>query len=349
MPMERRAFLQKTSLALATLPFSSALAAQSYTDSLVSKTNAELLADLSEKAVTRIAFGSCNDSKKDMSYWSYIARDKPDLWIWLGDNIYADFTSLAERENRYTQLKTHPLYERFRSETPIIGIWDDHDYGYNNSNGSFWSKEESQQLFCNFMDIQPGEAARVQDGIYRSFEFGPQGQRTQVILLDMRYNMDQNLVRRKILGDEQWAWFENQVLTSTADLLVIGSSLAVTSNIALLGLEGWAGYGEERRRLYDLLAQTETPAVLLSGDRHFAELYRVVLPSGRVVHEAMSSGLTHSSGVVLPHPGRISPMVGKKNYGMLEVDWSSGRPEVNMQIKSAETYGVLAEARMTLG
>lgn len=345
--MERRAFLQKTSLALAALPFATPSLAQ--TDELPIKSNSELLAELSEKAVQRIAFGSCNNTSKDLSYWSLIDRDRPDLWIWLGDNIYADLTSLAERESRYMQLKHYPHYAEFRRKTPIVGIWDDHDYGFNNSNASYWSKEESQKLFCDFMDIDLDAPARMQDGIYRSFTFGPRGQQTQVILLDLRYNMNKFAVNKKILGDVQWDWFENEVLSSTADLLVIASSLAVTSDVALLGLEGWAEYGDERRRLYDLLSRTDAPAVLLSGDRHFAELYRMVLPSGRIVHEAMSSGLTHHSGVTLPHPHRISPMVNKKNYGMLEIDWSTGRPEVMMQIKSAETYGVLTEARMTLG
>lgn len=346
MSMERRAFLQKTSLALATLPFASRGLAEEIVEPL---SNTELLSGLSDKALTRIAFGSCNNTSKDLSYWSLIDRDAPDLWIWLGDNIYADLTTLAERESRYMQLKYYPGYAKFRSKTPIIGTWDDHDYGYNNSNGSYWSKEESQKLFCDFMDIDRGAAARLQDGVYQSFTFGPAGQRTQVILLDLRYNMNKHLTQKNLLGDAQWAWFENEVLSSTADLLVIGSSLAVTSNVALLGLEGWAEYGDERRRLYDLLSRVDIPAVMLSGDRHFAELYRIVLPSGRILHEAMSSGLTHHSGVLLPHPGRISPLVNKKNYGMLEIDWSTGRPEVMMQIKSTETFGVLTEARMQIG
>ena len=344
MTMERRAFLQKASFTLASMPF----AGQALADSFPGPSNSELLSNLEEKSIHRIAFGSCNNTSKDMNYWSLIDRDRPDLWIWLGDNIYADFTTLSERESRYNKLKHHPLYAKFRAKTPVVGIWDDHDYGYNNSDGSYWSKEESQRLFCDFMDIDSAAPARTRDGIYQSYTFGPLGQRTQVILLDMRYNMDQKLSVRRILGELQWQWFEEQVLGSTADLLIIGSSLAVTSNVALLGLEGWAGYGAERARLYELLSRTDIPTVMLSGDRHFAELYRVMLPSGRVIHEVMASGLTHNSGVTLPHPGRISPMVNKKNYGMLEVDWSGGRAEVRMQIKSAETYGVLTEALMRI-
>lgn len=343
--MERRTFLRNSSLAAAGLFLPKRLRAEE--PAITS--NADALIALEGKALRSIAFGSCNNTAKDLSYWSLIHQDRPDLWIWMGDNIYADLTSLKERERRYHFLKTFPLYQEFRAHTPIIGTWDDHDYGYNNSSGSFWSREESQQLFCDFMDIDKDSEIRVQDGVYQSYSFGPTGQRTQVILLDLRYNMNNKLSHRVLLGEAQWQWFENLLRGSRADLLVIGSSLNVTSDIALLGLEGWAGYPGERKRLYETLAMTDVPTILLSGDRHFAELYRVTLPSGKVVHEAMSSGLTHSLGVTLPHPGRISPTIGRKNYAVLQIDWTAIGPIVTMQIKSCERYGVLGEALTTIG
>lgn len=338
--MERRTFLRNSSLAAVSLFLPKHLRAEER----VVTSNADSLLALENKPLRSIAFGSCNKTTKDLSYWSLIKRDQPDLWIWMGDNIYADHTKLNQREMLYNNLKSYPLYQDFRESTAIIGTWDDHDYGSDNSTGTFWSREESQQLFCDFMDIDKGSEIRAQDGVYQTYSFGPAGQRTQIILLDLRYNMNNNITHRAILGEAQWLWFENLLQTSTADLIVIGSSLAVTSNVVGFGLEGWGAYPDERRRLYEALSSIDRPVVMLSGDRHFSELYRVALPSGKVVHEAMSSGLTHTTGVILPHPGRISPMIGKKNYGVLEIDWSGGRPVVNMQIKSAETYGVLCEA-----
>ncbi|RYZ58639.1 MAG: alkaline phosphatase family protein [Proteobacteria bacterium] len=344
--MERRTFLRNSSLAAASLLLPNALRAQS---PLEVRTNAEALQNLEDKALTTIAFGSCNNTAKDLSYWSIIQKDNPDLWIWMGDNIYADLTTLKQREARYNFLKTYPLYQDFRAKTAVIGTWDDHDYGFNNSSGTYWSREQSQALFCDFMDIDKYAATRSQDGVYQSYVFGPAGQRTEVILLDLRYNMNNSLTHRELLGEDQWRWFEDRMKSTTADLLVIGSSLNVTSPVALLGLEGWTGYPLEKQRLYDALSMTDKPTVMLSGDRHFAELYRVLLPSGKVIHEAMSSGLTHSTGAWLPHPGRISPMIGSKNYGVLKVDWTGTGPVINMQIKSCDSYGVLAEALTRYG
>ena len=341
--MERRTFLRNGSLAAASLLLPKHLRA----DERTVTSNADSLLALEDKPLRSIAFGSCNKTGLNLNYWSLIQRDQPDLWIWMGDNIYADHTNLMQREKLYNNLKSFPLYQDFRESTAIIGTWDDHDYGSNNSTGTFWSREESQQLFCDFMDIDKASEVRVQDGVYQSYSFGPVGQRTQVILLDLRYNMNNTLTHKSILGEAQWIWFENQLRSSTADLIVIGSSLAVTSNVVGLGLEGWGAYPNERKRLYEALANLglDVPVVMLSGDRHFAELYRVALPSGKIVHEAMSSGLTHTTGVKLPHAGRISPMIGKKNYGVLAIDWTLAGPVVNMQIKSTETYGVLYEAR----
>jgi hypothetical protein len=42
------------------------------------------------KTLQTIAFGSCNKSDMPQDYWQNIGKTNPDLWIWLGDIIYAD-------------------------------------------------------------------------------------------------------------------------------------------------------------------------------------------------------------------------------------------------------------------
>ncbi|MCR9083112.1 MAG: alkaline phosphatase family protein, partial [Cyclobacteriaceae bacterium] len=41
-----------------------------------------------EEEITRIAFGSCNRQNRPQPLWQPIVSDNPDLWIWMGDNIY---------------------------------------------------------------------------------------------------------------------------------------------------------------------------------------------------------------------------------------------------------------------
>ncbi|MBC7660039.1 MAG: alkaline phosphatase family protein [Chitinophagaceae bacterium] len=338
--MERRSFLRGSSFLAASLLLPQGLSAQSR---IVN--NVDALNLLEDKPLRSIAFGSCNKSKHDQSYWSLIGRDQPDLWVWMGDNIYADRTSLNQRKNLYDELKAHPLYQDFRGKTPIIGTWDDHDFGSNNSTELYWNREQSQALFADFIDLPQNALARQQDGVYQTFSFGPVGQRTQIILLDLRYNMNRSKVEKEILGEAQFRWFEETLAASTADLVIVGSSLAVTSNVAMLGLEGWHEFGADRLRLYDALSKTDKPLLILSGDRHYGEIYRTILPSGKIIHEAMASGLTHVSPIGLPHPDKISSTVTKKHYGLLQIDWSGSIPSVNVQLKSAERFAVLTEAR----
>jgi alkaline phosphatase D len=42
------------------------------------------------KNLTRIAIASCNDQKRKQTVWKDLLREAPELFIWGGDNVYAD-------------------------------------------------------------------------------------------------------------------------------------------------------------------------------------------------------------------------------------------------------------------
>ncbi|MET0658010.1 MAG: hypothetical protein ABW110_07620 [Steroidobacteraceae bacterium] len=44
--------------------------------------------------LTRIAFGSCAKQDKEQPIWDAVLASKPDLFIFLGDNIYGDTTDM---------------------------------------------------------------------------------------------------------------------------------------------------------------------------------------------------------------------------------------------------------------
>ena len=79
------------------------------------------------RTLQTIAFGSCNRVDKDQEMWAAISQNHPDLWIWLGDNIYADTDDMQAMKSMYLQQKYNPEYQTFIRQTPVIGIWDDHD------------------------------------------------------------------------------------------------------------------------------------------------------------------------------------------------------------------------------
>src|SRR5687768_16983467 len=89
------------------------------------------------------AFGSCNRQNLPQPLWDVIARDEPDLWIWLGDNIYGDTNDMVVLKAKYDQQLQQEGYRRFTAQVPVIGTWDDHDYGRNDANKSYPYKKAS--------------------------------------------------------------------------------------------------------------------------------------------------------------------------------------------------------------
>ena len=48
-----------------------------------------------------IAFGSCNKQYLDQPLWEDIGKNNPDLFIWAGDNIYADTENMDKMRKKY--------------------------------------------------------------------------------------------------------------------------------------------------------------------------------------------------------------------------------------------------------
>jgi alkaline phosphatase D len=300
----------------------------------------------SEQPLTRFAFGSCNRSTRDQSHWGVIARKAPQLWIWLGDNIYGDGLSMSERRQRYAALRDDRYYAAFRERVPVIGVWDDHDYASDNQDGSFRDKAESKAQLMEFLDIAPETGILDHSGVYQSYSYGPPGQRTKVVLLDLRYNQDRHRTSRVLLGEDQWSWLAGELAVGDFELLLVGSSVSVSSQAVGFGLEGWHAFPAEYRRLQELLASVACPTLILSGDRHQADVARFDPGHGRYVYEFMSSGLTHAQALAIPNAARISKVVGERNYGLVDIAWEGASPSVRMQIRSPVGDLVLDEVVM---
>jgi len=191
---------------------------------------------VSQKVLTTIAFGSCSDQKRPQPLWDDIVAQKPDLWIWLGDNIYGDSQNMDTLRAKYNLQKSNPVYQQLRQSTPIIGVWDDHDYGVDDGGKEYPMREESQQVMLDFFDVPTDSPLRQQEGGYSVYTYGPKGKRVKVILLDGRYFRDPLKKDGKanvpdptgdVLGEAQWQWLEEQLNTSDADMHIIGSGIQV--------------------------------------------------------------------------------------------------------------------------
>lgn len=313
------------------------------------------------QALTRIAFGSCHDPERaGMEILDRVAADNPDVFIYTGDNVYGDAWSwdatLPELRSAYATLAASPEFRALRAQIPMLAVWDDHDYGLNDFGRGFPFKEYAERLFLDFWAVPEDDERRSRDGIYTSRVYGPEGQRTQIILLDTRYfrsdltptpergaegrerYIPSEAEDQDMLGDAQWAWLEDQ-LSVPADLRLIVSSIQVHADGH--GWEAWRTLPQERARLYNLLETSGAEGVILmSGDRHSSGIYVREDVIGYPLYEITSSSLNMSfqdenneSG-----PHRIGEMYAPVNYGVIDVNWEGG--SVSLEIRDADGLAV---------
>ena len=306
-----------------------------------------------QKTVTTIAFGSCSDQKRPQPLWDDILAQKPQVWIWLGDKIYGDSENMETLKAKYDRQKSNPVYQQLRKSTPVIGIWDDHDYGVNDGGKEYPRKKESQQLMLDFMDVAANSPQRTREGGYSAHTYGPKGQRVKVILLDGRYFRDPLKKNGKdnvpdpsadMLGASQWKWLETELTGSDADVHVIGCGVQFLPEEH--PYEKWGNFPTSRQRFLDLLRKTKPKgAMLISGDRHIAEVSKVTLPGlSYDLFDITSSGLTHvSKPHEEPNKHRVGAMVAKLNYGLITINWDKKPLSATVKINGDENATYLTQ------
>ncbi|MBK9039241.1 MAG: alkaline phosphatase family protein [Bdellovibrionales bacterium] len=123
--------------------------------------------------VIQFSFGSCNKETLPQPLWTALTAIKPQFYIWMGDAIYGDARDPKILKEKF-QIQLHqPDYAHFIQKTPIIGTWDDHDYGKNNAGRNWKIKEIAQQYFLDFIGEPPVSSPSTAEGHIYFLPHGP--------------------------------------------------------------------------------------------------------------------------------------------------------------------------------
>ena len=317
---------------------------------------AEPAAPARADAPSRIAFGSCARQNLNQPIWDAIVDAKPDVFIFLGDNIYADTTDMKVMADKYAQLAAKPGFKALKdSGATILATWDDHDYGANDAGRDFPAKAGSEKLFLDFFEFPEDSPARSRPGVYSDHLLGTKDRRIQIILLDTRYfrsplernpsydeggqaYMPAEGKDATILGDAQWKWLQ-ETLAQPCEIRVIGTSIQAIP--AEHRWEKWANFPRERDRLFRMLTKAGGLAgatLLISGDRHLGEISALTMGENERFYEVTSSSLTNSGGSA-SEPNRYRVAGGnfrKNNFGFMEVDWEKREVALQLRDQSGE-------------
>ena len=313
----------------------------------------------------RIAFGSCAKQSKPQPIWAAVRAAQPDLFLFLGDNLYADAQDADTLRQRYAEFRRVEALQSFRRDVPHLAIWDDHDFGDDDVGGDYPLKALSQQLFCDEWNEPADSPRRTRPGIYEAYRIERGGRTVQVLMLDLRFNRtplvaDPALKQgytamvtkaklgggpmkgwylpnldpaATLLGEPQWAWLAER-LAEPADVRLLVSSVQLAAEGT--GWEGWGNFPLERQRLVDLIrAQRAEGVVVISGDMHYADLSRWDTPGCYPLWDLTSSGLTEVWDIPTPNQRRVSDVYAGTNFGLVDLDFSTPAPTLRLSIRDA--------------
>jgi alkaline phosphatase D len=222
----------------------------------------------------------------------HLFKEKPDFMVWLGDNVYLrepDWNTSTGILYRNTHTRSYKDLQPILASTHHYAIWDDHDFGPNDSDRGFFNKKQTLDAFKLFWgNFTYG--INDKPGITSKFTWGD----IDVFLLDGRYFKTPNRRKtgeRSVYGDEQIQWLIDNLAYSKAPFKIIAVGSPALSPVAKY--ENLSSYPEEQKKLIDMITKENIPGVLfLSGDRHFFEITKLDREKTYPLYDFTISSLT---------------------------------------------------------
>ncbi len=260
-----------------------------------------------------------------------IADKSPDFMIWLGDNNYLrepDWNTRTGIQYRNTHSRSMEEMQPLLAKTHNYAIWDDHDYGPNNSDKSFFMKDVSLEVFKQFW-ANPSYGTKEMPGAITFFNWND----CDFFMLDNRFYRDADLMpgeNKTMLGKKQKEWLLNALSSSIAKIkfVVMGGQFLNDSKL----YETYSNYGfnKEREEIIQFIQNQDIKnVVFITGDRHHSEINILKEKGKPTIYDITSSSLTSSPARVNPdekNSYRINKTYihGKRNFAMIKV---SGKAE----------------------
>ncbi len=294
--------------------------------------------------LTKIAFSSCANQDQPEPLWKDIAAVQPDLFLFMGDNIYASHSSQQPIADQYRKLDLIADYRAVREKIPFMATWDDHDFGQRDGGADWSGKDNARRDFLNYWTYVRHSIPLEQGGVYHAKIMGPKKKSVQVIMLDTRYFRSPLKERPgnegkaydyepqndgTILGETQWQWLEEQ-LKRPADVRFVVSSIQLVANEPKY--EKWDNFPRERQRFFDLIRKTRAKNVIvLSGDRHLATIAKVDLKGYGALYDITASSINRANSYTDADSHYLGPIYNKENFGFATIDWA--KKVVHVQIR----------------
>jgi alkaline phosphatase D len=251
---------------------------------------------------------------------------KPDFNVWLGDNVYYfghHYNSFDNMFYRWLKIRSKfKTLNNFLSSVPQYAIWDDHDFGPNDSGKNFKLKDSALIIFKHFWPNDYPNQSQLK-GNYFTFRKHD----IEFFMTDDRFYRDAPCDSCDFLGETQLIWLKNKLMLSDATFkfICMGTQLLNTNGFG----ESYDQYKREQQDLINFITSNNIKGVVfLTGDKHYSEVCRREI-NGYPVYDFTCSPLTT---MALPRKllgaynngDRVSGSdYAKKNFGKISI---TGKP-----------------------
>ncbi len=283
----------------------------------------------------------------DSVIFESMAKDTAAFTLWLGDNWYtreADYMSEWGLWYRASRDRAQPVLQHLLKAMPQYAIWDDHDFGPDNSGFSYGLKEVSRQIFMRYW-CNPfyGED---QQGIYSQISYGD----VDLFLTDDRYfrsadEMEDSIYGKPnpdkhFFGDRQLKWLEDALVQSRATFKIIAIGSQTLNPMATD--EGFYLYSAEYQTLMEFLKRSDIKGVIfLTGDRHHSEIIKTERPGNYdlfdITVSPFTSGVARVKGAEINNPSRVpGSLVEQRNYAKIGVEGKKNERILKVQFRAED-------------
>ena len=275
----------------------------------------------------------------DYQILKHMAAEKAEFMVWLGDNTYfrdMDIDSRYGIFHRYGHTRAVKELQPLLATSHHYAIWDDHDYGPNDSDYTFEGKYTALEAFKAYW-MNPNYIFPDGGGVTSKFRWND----CEFYLMDNRwYRTPPQNQSPVILGEKQIQWLIDALKTSRASIkfICVGGQFLSDATI----FENHANYSIERDLLLDALEDNNIEnIVFLSGDRHHSELTKYMTKQGNIYYEVTSSPLTAKA---YSHENEENSfryentLIGVRNYAVINVVGSMKDRHIEVSFKDVNGH-----------
>jgi alkaline phosphatase D len=286
----------------------------------------------------RFTLGSCSSTGSNHPVFQTILAEEPLFHLITGDFHYQDIerNDPARFRDAYMRNFASPGWQALLQSAAVDYVWDDHDYGPNNSDGTSRSKPAAQAVYRQMVPHYP---LPDEEAIYHSFAVG----RAYFIVLDTRSERFATSRKHTMLGDKQMRWLKQQLQQAGPRyklLVLVSSSPWIAKAGTHKNRDNWGAFPEDRREIADFLVahNLQRKICLLAGDSHMLAIDDGTNNTyGGAGFPVFQAAALDRGGSVKGGPYSHGTYPGGGQYGLMEViDQGGDTVTVNWFGKNAE-------------